>query len=121
MTSFSSRVSGASIGRHALVSQLLDGLRGLCEACQAHPAQDMRRLGELDVVVADDLDAVAPRVEEVQEAPRKDLDASSGQCCPYGFLVIDHQPEVTPIVTRLLAVFLKGKKLIAQIDERGVL
>ena len=64
------RLSGASIGRHSLVSQLLDGLRGLCEVCQAHASQDMRCLGELDVVVADDLDAVAPRVEEVQESAR---------------------------------------------------
>ena len=90
-------------------------------SAQAHAAQNMRRLGELDVVVADDLDAVAPRVEEVQEAPGKDLDASSGQCCAHSFLVIDHQPEVSPIVAGLLAAFLKGKKLIAQIDESGVL
>ena len=34
---------------------------------QAHAAQYVRRLGELDVVVADDLDAVAPRIEEVEK------------------------------------------------------
>ena len=43
------------------------------------------------------------------------------QSRPYGFLVIDHQSEVSPIVAGLLAAFLKGKKLIAQIDESGVL
>ena len=113
-------IGAPSIGRHALVSQLLDGLRGLCEACQAHAVQDMWRLGELDVDVADDLDAIAPRVEEVQEAPRKDHDASCGQCRPDSLFVIDHQPEVSPVVAGLLAAFLKGKKLIAQIDESGM-
>ncbi len=109
-----------SIGGHALVSQLFDRLRGLCEICQAHAAQDVWRLGELDVVVADDLDAVAPRVEEVQKAPWQDLDPGSDQCRPDNLFVIDYQPEVAPVVTRLLAPFLKGKKLIAQIDESGV-
>ena len=111
----------SSIGRHSFVSQLLDGLRGLYEIGQAHAAENMRRLRELDVVVADNLDAVAPRVEEVQKSPRQDLDPGFGQRRAHGFLVIDHEPKVTPVVTGLLAAFLKGKKLVAQIDEGGML
>jgi hypothetical protein len=36
---------------------------------ETHAAQHMRRLGELDVGVADDLDPVAPRVEEIRNGP----------------------------------------------------
>ena len=117
----SHRLSGASIGRHTLVSQLLDGLRGLCEICQAHAAQNMRRLGELDVVVADDLNTVAPRVEKIQEAPGQDLHAGGGQSCAHGLLVIDHEPEMAAVVAGLLAALLKGKKLIAEIDKGGMI
>ena len=111
----------ASIGRHSLVGQLFDGLSALSKIGQTHAAQDMRRLRELDVVIADDLDAVAPRVEEVQEAARQDLDACCCQRLAHSLLVIDHKPEVTPVVTGLFAAFLKGKKLIAKIDEGSML
>ena len=63
----------ASIGRHSLVGQLFDGLSALSKIGQTHAAQDMRRLRELDVVIADDLDAVAPWVEEIKEASRQNL------------------------------------------------
>ena len=89
--------------------------------CQAHAAENMRRLGELDVIVADDLDAVASRVEKVQKAPWQDIDACSGQGRSNSLFVIDHQPEVPTIVAGLLTAFLKSKKLIAQIDEGSVL
>jgi hypothetical protein len=51
----------------------------------------------------------------------QNLHIGSGQRLAHGLLVIDHQPKVTPIVTGLLAAFLKSKELIAQIDERCVL
>ena len=72
IVSFSSRVRADSLGRHSFVGQLLDGLRRLCEIGQTHAPQDMWRFGELDVVISDHLDAVAPRVEEVQKAPWQD-------------------------------------------------
>jgi hypothetical protein len=34
---------------------------------QSHAAQHVRRLGEFDVVVADNLNAIAPRVEKVEK------------------------------------------------------
>ena len=55
--------------RHALVAQLLDRLRALRKIGHAHAFQHIRRFRELDVLVADDLDAVAPGIEEIEEAP----------------------------------------------------
>jgi hypothetical protein len=60
-------------------------------------------------------------VEEIKEAPRQNLDPSCGQRRAHSVLVIDHKPEVTPVVTGLFAAFLKGKKLIAKIDEGSML
>jgi hypothetical protein len=39
----------------------------LRELRQPHAAQHMRRLGEPDVFVANDVDAVSPPIEEIQE------------------------------------------------------
>ena len=61
------------LGRHALVGELPNGAFGFIEL-QSHPAQHVRRFAELDVVVADDLDAVAPRVLEVEKSAGKNLD-----------------------------------------------
>ena len=107
-------------GRHSLVGQLLDRLRVLCEMRQPHAAQHMRRLCELDVVVADDLDAVAPGVEEVQKAPRQRLDACRGQRLAHRLLVVDHQPEMPAVIGGLPAALLQGEELIAEIDESGI-
>src|SRR5205085_9211904 len=52
----------ARLGYHALVGKLAACLGALLER-QPHPAQDMRRLGELDVAVVYHLEAVAPGVE----------------------------------------------------------
>src|SRR5258706_13316692 len=55
----------ASLRRHALFRQLLDRALVLREVGKAHAAQHVGGLGELDVVVADDLDAVAPGIAEI--------------------------------------------------------
>src|SRR5262245_980188 len=56
-----------SIRRHALAGKLLHRLPVLGKIGEPHAAQHIRCLGELDVVVADDLDAVAPWVEEIEK------------------------------------------------------
>src|SRR5262249_48201099 len=80
--------------------------------------QYVRRLGELDVVVADDFYAVAPWVEKVQELPGQRFDARVVQCVSDRFLVIHDQAEMTAVVSRLLTALLQGKELVAPIDER---
>jgi hypothetical protein len=41
---------------------------------QSHAAQHVRRFRELNIVVADNLDAVAPRIEKVKERAGQRLD-----------------------------------------------
>jgi len=36
---------------------------------QTHAAQHVRRLGELDVIIADNLYAVTPRIEKIEKRP----------------------------------------------------
>src|SRR4051794_27835806 len=60
----------SGVRRHALLAELLERPRGLPRVVDPHPAEDVRRLRELDLAVRDDLDAVAPRVEEAQPARR---------------------------------------------------
>src|SRR5262249_12264268 len=74
-------------------------------------------LGELDVVVAHDLDAIAPGIAEVEEAAGQHLDASRLQGAPRRLLVVDHQAEMAAVVGRLLAALLERDELIAEVDE----
>ena len=60
-----------SIGRHTLPGKLLYRFRVLRKMRQPHAAQHVRRLGELDIFVADDLDTVAPRVKEIEKLARQ--------------------------------------------------
>jgi len=64
--------------RHALLREFFDGALLLCQMRQSHAAQDVRRLGELDIVVADNLYAIAPRVEKVEKRAGQWLDTGFG-------------------------------------------
>ena len=68
---------------------------------QSHAAQHIRRLGELDVVVTDNLYAVAPRVEKVEKWAGQRLDPRIDQRLADGTLVVDNKPKVTSFVSRL--------------------
>ena len=52
-------------GCHALFGKLLCHLRVFGKVRRSHAAQDVRRLGELNILVTNDLDAISPRVAEV--------------------------------------------------------
>ena len=84
---------------------------------QPHAAQHVWRLGELDVLVADNLDAVAPRVEKVEKRGWQWLYPRVSERLTDGILVVDHKPKMTLIVSRLSSAFLQCKELVAQIDE----
>jgi hypothetical protein len=87
------------------------------ERC-AHAAQDTRRFGELDIFVGNDLDAVAPRVAEIEKRSGKGFDTRIDQCFASGFLVIDDKSKMTSIVGGLGAAPLERQELVSQIDER---
>jgi hypothetical protein len=106
----------AALG-HALPAELVEGLLGLLEPFELHAANDGRGLRELDVPVADDLDPVSPRIEEVEPAAREDLDASLFQNAAYLRLVVDDEPEVASLVRRLSASFGQREKLVPHVQE----
>src|SRR6266849_1789638 len=64
---------------------------------ETHAAQHVRRLGELDVVVADDLYPVAPGVAEIEERARQRLDARRRQRAADRVLVVDHDTEMAAV------------------------
>src|SRR5437879_13219261 len=84
---------------------------------ESHTAQYTRRLGELNILLAVHLDAVAPRIEKVEKRSRQGLDSRVAQCFASGFLIIDHKSEVTPIVGGLRATLLEREELVSEIDE----
>ena len=85
--------------------------------CQPHAAQHVRHLGELDVVVPDNLYPIAPRVEKVEKRAGQRLDPRVGQRFTDGILVVDHKSKMTTLVSRLSTALLQGEKLVPQIDE----
>src|SRR5262249_41078078 len=118
---YSRSSSPLSIRRHALSRQLFHRLIVLRQALQPHTAQHMRSLSELDVVIANDLDAAAPRIEEIEEGSRQCLDPGLRERCADRLLVVDHKAEVATIVTGLSAPLLQREELISQVNEsRGV-
>ena len=56
-----------SVRHHPLSLKLFDCALVLRQVRQPHSAQYVGRLGELDIVVGDNLYAIAPRVEEIQK------------------------------------------------------
>src|SRR5581483_2397849 len=84
---------------------------------QAHDTQHMGRLGELNIVVADDLYPVAPGVAKIKERPVERRNAGGLEGFAGGCLVIDDQTEVAAVVGWLPAAFLQGNELVAQVDE----
>ena len=80
---------------------------------EPHAAQHVRRLGELDVVVADDLYAVPPRVEEIEELTGQRVHARLCQRLADGVLVIDHESKMAAGVGGLLTALLQRQELVA--------
>src|SRR5262245_66426836 len=59
---------------HAFPRKLLDRFLVLGEMRQSHATQHVRGLGELNIVIADDLDAVAPWIPEVEKRAGQQFD-----------------------------------------------
>src|SRR5437660_939915 len=92
-------------GFHVLSSEL-----GLAE-------NERQGHSELDVVVADDLYAVAPRIEEIEELTGQRFHASLRQGLAHGLFVIDNESKMTAVVGGLGAALLESQELITQVDE----
>ena len=58
------------IKRHALLGQFPFCFLVLRQVHQAHATQHIGRLGELDIIVADDLNSITPRVPKIKEGAK---------------------------------------------------
>ena len=77
----------ASSSTHALLGQFLFRFLVFGELRKTHATQHIGGLRELDVLIADDLDAIAPRVSKVKERPIERSDTSRFQCLA-GYLLV---------------------------------
>lgn len=103
---------------HSFVGELLDRLVGLVETIETHAAENVVGLGELDALIADNLDPIAPWVIEIEKPAGHDFDTHLIEHPSHGFLVVDHQPEMPVLITRSVFDLRQGDELIAKIDER---
>ena len=72
--------SSRLLQRHALLGQFLLCFLVLGQVHQAHPTQHIGRLGELDVVVTDDLYSITPGVSKIKERTIKWGNTSCLEC-----------------------------------------
>src|ERR1700757_4692617 len=84
---------------------------------QAHAAQHIGCLGELNIVVTNDLHSVAPGVPKIEEWTVNYGNTGCLECLAGRLLVVHDETEVSAIVGGLPAALLQGNKLIAQVDE----
>ncbi len=71
----------------------------------------------MNILVADDFDTVAPGVKKIQETTWQDLDFQFFQSLTDGFLVIDDQTNVAPIIWCLRATLRKINELVTKINK----
>src|SRR6056297_1946587 len=102
----------------ALFGQLLLCGVDFLEVAELHAGQDAIGFRELDVLVSDDLNAIAPRVPEIKETVRHDIYTHLFDAPLDKRLVRDYQAEMTVRVPRLLVDFRQSEELIAHIDKR---
>src|SRR6516164_9564307 len=85
---------------------------------EAHPAEDALGLRELHLVVLDDLDEVAPRIEEVEATAGTDLDAGSLERAARRLLVVNDESKVPHTVGAVGSTLHQREELVAHVDER---
>src|SRR5918998_332434 len=108
-----------SAAREAALGDLGAGGVRLLQSLDTQLALHGRDALELDVAVVDDLDAVAPRVQEVESPAASDLsqplrlDRRADR-----LLVVDDQAEVAAVVGRLGPPLRDRQELVAHVDER---
>jgi hypothetical protein len=99
--------NGARLGRHTLVGELAEGRLGFVEL-EVHCAQDLRRFGKLNIAVLDDLDAIAPRIEKIEEWPRQQTPSRRFDPLPHARTVIDDEARNGGVDPRAASGFPSG-------------
>src|SRR6185312_327537 len=103
--------------RHPFFRQLPFRAFVLGQLRQPHAAQNVWSLGELDIVVAHDLDAIAPRVAEIQKRTVDRLYPRGLEGSARRLLVVDNEAEMPAVISGLFASRLQRDELVPKIDE----
>src|ERR671925_2114814 len=106
--------------RHAFFLQLFDGARSFFQEAHAHTFEHVRRLSELNVVIGNDFDPIAPRVAEIQ-ALVDALNAEFFERPSNRLPVIDDKTEMALVIRTLRLAETQLDELIAEIDEGVVI
>src|SRR6202040_1813345 len=109
--------TGILAHRHPFFRQLLFRAFVLGQLLQAHAAQNVWSLGELDIVIAHNLDAIAPGVAEIEKRTADRLDPRHLEGGARRLLVIDNEADMTAVIGGLFASRLQRDELVAKIDE----
>src|SRR5206468_5147117 len=86
--------------RHTLLLKFFNGIGGFFDSADAHPFEHVRCFSELDVIVGNHLDSVAPRVAKI-EPPIQCLNSQLYQRSAYRLPVVYDKTEMA-LVVRLL-------------------
>src|SRR5258708_37825190 len=103
--------------RHPFFRQLPFRAFVLGQLRQTHAAQNVWSLGELDIVIAHDLDAIAPGVAEIQKWTVDWLDPRSLEDGARRFLVVDNEAEMPAVIGGLFVCRPQRGGIVAKIDK----
>lgn len=104
---------------HPFVSEFTKSSVGLFEAREAHAAENMLCFRELDILVGNDLEAIPPRIVEVESTGRNPLDITFVKPSLDDGRIINNKADVTVGITsgQGLFGFSEGEELIAHVEE----
>src|SRR5207245_3640450 len=102
--------------RHTLLLKFFNGVGGFFDSADAHPFEHVRCFSELDVIVGNHLDSVAPRVAKI-EPPIQCLNSQLYQRSAYRLPVIYDKTEMALVVCFLGPAEAQLDELIAEIDK----
>lgn len=96
--------------------EFLECLFGLGQM-KAHAAQNIRCFGELQITVLNNLDPVAPWIEEVEELAIQHLGAGLDCEVARSAPIVDDKSEMPILIRTLMASPAQSNELIAHIDK----
>ena len=115
LAAFLALVQAPRVLAQALRPQLGPGGLALLQVVEPHPAKHLRRLRELDVRVLDELEVVAPRVEDVVAA--EPTPACLDRRLDRALAVVHDEPDVAVAVRLLRTSLAERDELVAGVDE----
>ena len=84
---------------------------------EPHRTEHIRRLGGLDIAVLHYLDAIAPRIQEIEKGSWQDLPTGRLYARTHARSIVDDQPEMAAAIRVLHRRFHQVDELVAELDK----